>query len=118
MACKSCGEKRRGAGADGPTPRVREIATGETVTVEIGAALPLNVLLPMRLLALWPGRRLLIHLPTMALPLPIAQWLVERFPGQVVIADRETGDTETTTPVASPASKGVGKQKKASKRNE
>jgi len=90
MACTTCGQKRRGVGAqrapDAPARRTREIVTGAPVTVQLAAAvLPVNVLLPMRLLAYQAGRKLLIYLPTTELPRPIAEWLVGRFPGHVVI---------------------------------
>jgi len=70
--------------------------------VEISSAiLPVNVLLPMRLLAFQAGRKLLIYLPTTELPRPIAEWLVGRFPGHVVIVPTrvETQNIASVPPV-------------------
>ena len=111
MACTTCGQKRRGVGADAPARRTREIVTGAPVMVEISSAiLPVNVLLPMRLLAFQAGRKLLIYLPTTELPRPIAEWLVGRFPGHVVIETQDIASVPTQdiapvpTPVPTPVS--------------
>ena len=119
MACTTCGQKRRGVGAqrapDAPARRTREIVTGAPVMVEISSAiLPVNVLLPMRLLAYQAGRKLLIHLPTTELPRPIAEWLVGRFPGHVVIVETRVETPVETQNIASVPSVPT-KKKKASK---
>ena len=111
MACTTCGQKRRGVGADAPARRTREIVTGAPVTVQLGAAvLPVNVLLPMRLLAYQAGRKLLIYLPTTELPRPIAEWLVGRFPGHVVIETQDIASVPTQDIASVPT-----KKQKASK---
>jgi len=119
MACTTCGQKRRGVGAqrapDAPARRTREIVTGAAVMVEISSAiLPVNVLLPMRLLAYQAGRKLLIYLPTTELPRPIAEWLVGRFPGHVVMVvetqDIASVPTQDIAPVPTPVETPVSTQ--------
>ena len=118
MACTTCGQQRRGVGTP-PARRVRAVAPVERVTVALAAeALPVNVLIPMRLLAYQSGRRLLINLAKVDLPQPVAAWLVGRLPGQVTVLAKEPTlrpDQGSAPPaVAKPAEKVVAKKKKAS----